>query len=157
MPKVIIADTSCLVLLEKIDELNILQKLFQTVFITDTIAKEFDSYLPEWIQKKEIEDKKYLRILETSVDPGEASAIALAVQINGKLILDDIKARRLASELSLDFTGTLGVLVEAKKSGYISSLKDTLHRIKKTNFYMSDELVNKLLMSANEPKDRKGD
>lgn len=131
MPKIIIADTSCLVLLEKIDELNILHKLYQTVFITDTIAKEFDSELPEWIQKKEIEDKKYLRILENTVDPGEASAIALATQINGALILDDVRARRLAAELSLDFTGTLGVLVEAKKSGYISSLKDILHRIKK--------------------------
>jgi len=157
MPKNIVADTSCLVLLEKIDELTILQKLFHTVWITDIIAEEFGSELPEWIQKKEIADKKYLRILETTVDPGEASAIALAVQINGILILDDMKARRLASGLSLDYTGTLGVLVEAKKSGYISSLRDILHRIKKTNFYMPDELEDKLLNSVNEPKNRNDD
>jgi len=153
MPKIIIADTSCLVLLEKIDKLNILHKLFGTVFITDIIADEFGTELPEWIQKKEIEEKKYFRILKTSVDPGEASAIALAIQLNGKLILDDIKARRLASKLSLGFTGTLGVLVEAKKSGYVSSLKDILLRIKKTNFYMSAELEEKLLNIVNEPKD----
>jgi len=150
MPKIIIADTSCLVLLEKIDKLNILHKLFGTVFITDIIADEFGTELPEWIQKKEIEEKKYFRILKTSVDPGEASAIALAIQLNGKLILDDIKARRLASKLSLGFTGTLGVLVEAKKSGYVSSLKDILLRIKKTNFYMSAELEKKLLNIVNE-------
>lgn len=152
MPEIIIADTSCLVLLEKIDELNILHKLFGTVFVTDTIADEFGSELPEWIQKKEIEDKKYFRILKTSVDPGEASAIALAVELNGKLILDDIKARRLASDLSIGFTGTLGILVEAKKSGYISSLENTLLRIKKTNFYMSAELEEKLLDRVNESK-----
>lgn len=152
MPEIIIADTSCLVLLEKIDKLNILHKLFGTVFVTDTVADEFGSELPEWIQKKEFEDKKYFRILKTSVDPGEASAIALAVQLNGKLILDDIKARRLASDLSIGFTGTLGILVEAKKSGYISSLENILLRIKKTNFYMSAELEEKLLNSVNESK-----
>lgn len=152
MPEIIIADTSCLVLLEKIDELKILHKLFGTVFVTNTIADEFGSELPEWIQKKEFEDKKYFRILKTSVDPGEASAIALAVQLNGKLILDDIKARRLASDLSIGFTGTLGILVEAKKSGYISSLENILLRIKKTNFYMSAELEEKLLNSVNESK-----
>lgn len=152
MPKIIIADTSCLVLLEKIDELTILHKLFGTVCVTDIIADEFGSVLPEWIQKIEIEDKKYFRILNTIVDPGEASAIALAIQLNGKLILDDIKARRLASDLSIGFTGTLGVLVEAKKSGHISSLENTLLRIKKTNFYMSAELEEKLLNSVNESK-----
>lgn len=152
MPEIIIADTSCLVLLEKIDKLNILHKFFGTVFVTDTVADEFGSELPEWIQKKEIEDKKYFRILKTSVDSGEASAIALAVQLNGKLILDDIKARRLASDLSIGFTGTLGILVEAKKSGYISSLENILLRIKKTNFYMSAELEEKLLNSVNESK-----
>jgi len=153
MPRNIIADTSCLVLLEKIDELKLLQKLFNTVCITDTIAAEFGSELPVWIQKKEIEDKKYQRILETSVDSGEASAIALAVQMNGELILDDMKARRLASELAIDFTGTLGVLVEAKKSGYLSSLQKVLFRIKKTNFYMSNELEEKLLYSVGELND----
>lgn len=152
MPKIIIADTSCLVLLEKIDKLNILHKFFGTVFVADTVADEFGSELPEWIQKKEIEDKKYFRILKTSVDSGEASAIALAVQLNGKLILDDIKARRLASDLSIGFAGTLGILVEAKKSGYISSLENILLRIKKTNFYMSAELEEKLLNSVNESK-----
>jgi len=153
MPKNIITDTSCLVLLEKIDELNILQKLFNTICITDIIAEEFGSELPVWIQKKEVKDKKYQQILETTVDPGETSAIALALQIHGKLILDDMKARRLASELSIDFTGTLGVLVEAKKSGYISLLRDVLYRIKKTNFYMSNKLEEKLLNSVGELND----
>jgi len=36
---------------------EILHKLFGTVFVTDIIADEFGSELPEWIQKKEIVDK----------------------------------------------------------------------------------------------------
>lgn len=38
---VVIADTSCLILLDKIDELDILNALFEEVYITETIAKEF--------------------------------------------------------------------------------------------------------------------
>ncbi|MTI88146.1 MAG: DUF3368 domain-containing protein [Balneolaceae bacterium] len=150
MPKNIVVDTSCLVVLEKIDALDVLQKLYEKVFITDTIAEEFGSPLPEWIQKKEIENKKYQRLLQTSVDPGEASAIALVLEIGGLLIVDDIKARRIAEELSLDFTGTLGVLVEAKQNGHLNSFKEVLKRVKRTNFYLSEELERNLLNRVRE-------
>lgn len=50
------------------------------------------------------------------VDAGEASAIALALEMElPLLILDDLKGRKLASSLNLRYTGTLGVLVTAKQ------------------------------------------
>jgi predicted nucleic acid-binding protein len=42
---VVIADTSCLILLDKIDELDILNALFEEVYITEAIAKEFGNKL----------------------------------------------------------------------------------------------------------------
>lgn len=145
MSKNIIADTSCFVLLEKIDELEVLQKVFKHIIITPTVASEFGSNLPRWTEVREIKDKKYQKLLNRSVDPGEASAIALGVEIGGLLILDDLKARRLALDLDLDVTGTLGILVDATQSGYINSFKDTLNLIKQTNFYIFEELERKLL------------
>ena len=150
MPKNIIVDTSCLVLLEKIDELDVLQKLFSNIVITPVVAGEFGSDLPKFIEVKEAEDKKYQNLLEMSVDPGEASAIALALELGGLVILDDRKARKLALELKLDFTGTLGILVGAARSGYISSFEEILKRIKQTNFHLSEELEHKLLDLLNE-------
>lgn len=141
----IIVDTSCLVLLEKIEKLDILKKLFGTVIVTPTIEDEYDLVLPEWINIREIKNKEYKKILQTSVDCGEASAIALATETGGLLILDDNKARKLALELGLDYTGTLGVLVDAKQSGYIKSFRKVLERIKKTNFYLSEDLEKALL------------
>lgn len=57
-------------------------------------------------------------MLQATLDPGEASAIALGSELQGLLIVDDLKARKMASELQLDYTGTLGVLVEAKQKRY---------------------------------------
>lgn len=150
MPENIIADTSCLVLLEKIDEFDILQKLYKQVTITPAVADEFGNDLPNWIQLQKPEDLKYQKLLETNVDPGEASAIALAIEIGGLLILDDRRARKLALGLKLDITGTLGILIEAAKSDYISSFEHVLNRIKQTNFYITEELERKLLEMANE-------
>lgn len=150
MPKNIIADTSCLVLLENINELDILHKLFGTIFVTPTIADEFGADLPDWIKVKKIQNKKYQTLLEATVDPGEASAIALADEIEGLVILDDLKARRLASKLSLDYTGTLGILVDAKQCGYIDSFRDLIRRIKETNFYLNETLESKLLDMTDE-------
>ena len=50
MPNVIISDTSCLIILSKIDKLFILNKLFGNVIITPEIAKEFGDKLPNWIK-----------------------------------------------------------------------------------------------------------
>ena len=150
MHKNIIADTSCLVLLEKIDKLDILRKLYGNITITPVIANEFGSELPNWMEVRKTEDQKYQHLLETNIDPGEASGIALAVEIGGLLILDDKKARTLAQELKLDVTGTLGVLVGATRNNHISSFDQVLKRIKQTNFHLSEDLEQKLLTLVNE-------
>ncbi|HSW53924.1 MAG TPA: DUF3368 domain-containing protein [Ignavibacteriaceae bacterium] len=151
MQKTIIADSSCLVLLEKIEELELLRKLFGTVIITSLIAEEFGNPLPEWISINNPENKNYQKILELTVDSGEASAIALAVEHSDcLLILDDQKARRLAAELNLKYTGTIALLVEAKSKGYITSVRPIINKIRKTNFHLTPELEKKILKSAGE-------
>ena len=151
MLKTIIADSSCLILLDKIKELELLKMLFGKVIITSIIAEEFGVPLPEWILIKDAENKNYQNILELSVDKGEASAIALAVeQLDCLLILDDQKARKLAAELKLKYTGTVALLVEAKLKGYITSVQPIINKIRKTNFRLTPELEKKILSSAGE-------
>ncbi|MEM9687375.1 MAG: hypothetical protein AAF934_10715 [Bacteroidota bacterium] len=59
-----ISDTSCLIILSKIDELELLKRMGNTVYITATIKKEFGKELPEWILVKSPSDKHYQEILE---------------------------------------------------------------------------------------------
>lgn len=85
------------------------------------------------------------------VDKGEASAIALALEITDSvLILDDWKARQLAEQLGLLVSGTLGVIIGAKNAGLIPSIKPYLEKIKETNFRISEELEQVALKSADE-------
>lgn len=150
MPKNIITDASCLILLEKIGELEILKKLFGSIIVSPTVAEEYGLPLKDWIKVKQVKNQQYHLLLKTSVDPGEASIIALAVDIGGLLVLDDHKARELALQLKLDYTGSLGILVDAKQEGYIKSLKKVLNKIKQTDFYITEELEMKLLEMAGE-------
>jgi predicted nucleic acid-binding protein len=52
------------------------------------------------------------------IGPGEAEAIALAIEAGAaRIVLDDKKARRIARELGVTVTGTVGVLLRAKQRG----------------------------------------
>ena len=90
MPKTIISDTSCFIILSKIGELELLKKVYGQIITTAEIAIEYGEELPEWIEVKNVEDKYRQQILEMQVDRGEASAITLAIEIpESTLILDD--------------------------------------------------------------------
>lgn len=150
-PKVVIADASCLILLSKIGELELLHLLYDYVYITSEIQLEFGETLPDWIILEIVKDQKYQTFLETRLDVGEASAMALAVEIsNSLLILDDLKARKLAKQLNLVFTGTLGVISKAKEEKHIDQIKPILNKILQTNFRLSEEVISYLLLRYEE-------
>ena len=151
MQKTIISDTSCLILLDKIGELDLLHKLFQTVSITPEIAKEYDTSLPEWLVVESPSNKTYQLILEASLDKGESSAIALALEkTDPLLIIDDLKGRKFAVKLGLKITGTLGILIIAKRQNLITSVKPALEKVKKTDFRFSKNLEKTFLRLADE-------
>ncbi len=151
MHKTIISDTSCLILLDKIAELQILNKLFGTIITTTEVAAEFGQALPAWVEIKDPGNKNYQSIIEVSVDKGEASAIALAIELNDcLLIIDDLKGRKLAQQLGLTVTGTLGVIIDAKLAGIIDSVKPVLSKIKSTNCRITEQLELLVLKKAGE-------
>jgi predicted nucleic acid-binding protein len=82
---------------------------------------------------------------------GEASAIALALELDDcTIILDDHKARRLADRLGLNVTGTLGVIIKAKRMGVIGSIRPLLDAIRNTDFRLSEGLEAEALREAGE-------
>ena len=145
MPRIIIADTSCLILLQKIGELDILKKVFGKVFVTSTVSSEFGKDLPEWIERKEPRNSLQ-QPLDVFLDAGEASAIALALEEDSPLlVIDELKGRKIARELKIDYTGTLGVIGAAKTKGEIASVKPIIDKIRNTNFRVSEILLKKIL------------
>lgn len=151
MPAIIVSDTSCLILLHKIAELHLLHKLFGEVTITEIVADEFGTALPAWITVENPVYKKNQLVLEASLDKGEASSIALALEKEDcLLIIDDLKGRKLAKRFRLTITGTLGVLAQAKRQKHISLVKPLLDKIKNTDFRLSEQLILELLKQVGE-------
>ena len=50
LPKIVISDASCLINLEKIGELNLLEEVFGKIIVTKEIATEFGNQLPDFIE-----------------------------------------------------------------------------------------------------------
>ena len=151
MQKTIVSDTSCLILLDKIKQLDLLKALFGKITVTQLVADEFGKKLPDFIQIENPQNLTYQKILESFVDIGEASVLALAIEKKEcLLIIDDNKGRREAKQLDLTFTGTIGILIIAREKGLIKSLSEILEKIKKTDFRISESIINDAKRRCNE-------
>jgi predicted nucleic acid-binding protein len=151
MHKTIISDTSCFIILTNIGELELLNKIYGLIVTTVDIATEYGEVLPDWVKIETVKDMYRQQLLEMQIDKGESSAIALALETPGStIVLDDYKARKIADQLGLNVTGTIGVIIKAKLKGIIPSIKPLLEKIKKTDFRLSAEIELLALKEAKE-------
>ncbi len=141
-----------------------MEKLYQKVYITDCVFLECTEgeFQDQGIENeiKRIREAAFLEIcpqvnteiylaFSKLVDEGEASAIALALEIKGGLLLlDDREARELAEIYKLRYVGTIGILLRAREIGLIDEpLPGLLDNLKSTGFYLSSKLENRILRS----------
>ena len=66
------------------------------------------------------------------------------------VIIDDANAKKHAKYLKLPVTGTLGVLIKAKRQGYINELKPIIQEMIDKNIYISEKLMKLCLEQVNE-------
>lgn len=150
MHKTIVTDTSSLLLLNKIGQLYLLNQLFGTKTITNTILKEFQEKLPDFFEIEDSKDIKYKQILEVFLDKCEASAIVLTMEKeNCLLIIDELKGRRETRFLNINFTQTLGLFIPAKEKGLINSESEIIDKIIKTDFRISSALIKETKRQSN--------
>ncbi|OOQ58835.1 DUF3368 domain-containing protein [Mucilaginibacter pedocola] len=148
---VVITDTSCFIILEKLQALHLLPQLFGNIITTPEIAAEYGNPLPDWVNIQTVTNTELQQQLAQQVDPGEASAIALAAEIDcDYLLTDDKDARKLAAKRGIAIKGSGGVLLLAKELGAIPLLKPYLEKMQQTNFRISSQLIEALLRDAGE-------
>jgi predicted nucleic acid-binding protein len=149
--RTIISDSSCIISLYNAKALDLLQQVFKEIIITPTIAAEVQISLPDWItivHNTGLIPGSFQGIV---LDAGEASAISLALELQDTiLIVDDLKARRVAELLSIDFMGTLGVAVEAKRRGILDSIRPLIERLRQAGLRFSSDVERQALIEANE-------
>jgi uncharacterized protein len=89
--------------------------------------------------------------LAADLGRGEAGVLALALESTHPLvILDDAVGRRAAVLLGLPLTGTLGLLVDAKKKGLIPAVLPALDELDRLRFRLSSATRLAVLKLAGE-------
>lgn len=149
MKETVVSDSTCLIGLERVGELNILPALFDSVMIPPEVEREFGGKFA-WLRVENLTNNLLVAALEMIVDAGEAEAIALASEKNCLLISDDKQARTAAKRLGVTVIGTVGVLIHAKQNDIITEIKPILDALDKNNFFISRALREEALKIAGE-------
>ncbi len=148
----ILVDSSTLIALAKIGELDILREIFGKVAITIVIrgevlrgnypeTKVLKAAMDEWVEVINYEgDASELR--KFGLGLGEASLL-LAARREDRLVLDEPNARRFAESKGLRFTGLIGLLVAAVKTKRLEREKavDVLKKLARSDFRLSSDLL----------------
>jgi predicted nucleic acid-binding protein len=84
--------------------------------------------------------------LITALGPGETEVLALALESSDAIVLlDDALARQVASTLAIRFRGTLGLLLDAKQAGLISSVAPLLDQLQELGFRLNSHTRDLIL------------
>ncbi len=76
------------------------------------------------------------------LDAGEEATLALALTSGAVAVLDDGDGRRAARALGIPLVGTVGLVLEGKRHGVVTSAADTLRELRAVNLFLpSDALL----------------
>lgn len=158
----VVSNSSPLIHLAKIREIEILKVFYQRILIPESVYHECvtegknreDALLirqADWIEVRSVRDERLVRALQQEIDRGEAKTIVLALEVGADLVLlDDYEARQKARLYNLRITGTLGVPLRAKHQGKLASLKGAMEKLKEAGFRIGGDLEQKILREARE-------
>lgn len=159
----VISDTSCLSALIQTKQLYLLKDLYQSITLPTLVFEELSALADFGVDISVLQENTWLNVLTPSnnvlvkelmidLHPGEAQAIALAIELNADLlILDDYEARKTATDLGLHITGLGGILLEAKRYGLLKDVRPLLDEIiHSAGFYLGKKVYDKILQLAGE-------
>lgn len=161
----VVSDTSPILALSAIGQLDLLEAQFGEVLIPEAVqaelktetdfrgAKNIRQVLKEgWLRVQAVENTHLAQALAMELDYGEAEAIALALETQSQIILlDEHEGRTKARALGLQPIGVLGILLRAKKEGKIDSLRTIIESLQsEVGFFVADDLVQNMLKQAGE-------
>lgn len=157
--RIVVADSGPLIALGRLDALSLLPALFSEIQVTVTVLAEC-AVRPEFVDAQRIGlavQAGWLTPCPDCVDgpsgrldPGEASAIARALEIDAGLLLDDRAAVVYARALGLKVLGTLGVLVLAKRRGLVERVAPLVLELQAGGHSLGATAVQAALQAAGE-------
>lgn len=159
---IVVADTSVLLNLCRIGQVEMLARLFHEVVIPLEVAAEFDRLarqaarfqglaLPGWVRQQQASAIS-AAVRAANLDPGETAALALALEIRADaLLVDERRGHQAAVQLGIKTIGVLGILLQAKSSGFIPQLRPLLDALERdAQFWIAPTIRQRVLQLAGE-------
>ncbi len=163
---VAIADASPLIYLSAIDRFPLLRVFFERVLIPPAVWMEVveqgegkpgatevvEASEAGWIRRVDAPDRSKVRAFQERLELGETEALAVALERpEAVLLIDEHAGRSIADGLDLRFTGTIGLLLQAKDENCIPSIEGDLDRLRSdAGFWITDTLYERVLQTAGE-------
>lgn len=162
----VISDTTVLIALSCLGELDLLKRLWGKVLIPEMVYQEVlrggtssaggrevkKAIDAGWVVVQKAKLQKEVAFLKGVLEPGEAEVLVLGNEVGGGLLLiDEKKARRIAFQSGFEVLGVLGILLLAVTKGIIdrNRVPGMLTTLQEKNFRLSDELIQKVLRTIN--------
>lgn len=155
--RLVVSNTTPLIVLAGIGLLDTLGSLYGEIWIPEAVLREYQAgTMPG---DPEIGQLSWIHVHPISRNPrvadglgaGETEALSLVLASTDALvILDDLLARRQAKALGLLMTGSLGILLEARRRGLIERIAPILDQMVMQGIYISPELRTQVLRDADE-------
>ncbi len=156
----IVANAGPLIALGRVGELNLLPLLYQDIIVPPGVYQEVtrNTTLPSaleilqasWVKIEQIVNTTEVQRLRYWLDVGESEAIVLAQTKILPLLIDEQRGRSIAFALNIVHTGTVGVLLAAKREGYIKEVTPFLHKLQSVGVYLSPHLCETVRHMAGE-------
>ena len=162
---IVVSNTSPLTNLAAIGQFDLLRRLYPDVNIADGVWNELNAMKNRWPGSKEVAAARWIKrysvrnqllvnALRRDIDRGEAERIVLAIELEADLVLlDEKEGRHAAQRLGLKMVGVVGILLEAKKKGFVDSVRPHLDALRQVaGFYLQESLYRYVLNLAEEVK-----
>jgi predicted nucleic acid-binding protein len=161
----VVSNTSPIANLAFINRLDLLRDQFDRLWIPEAVRAELD-HIPDpaakvaieqasqagWMKSRPIENLPLAAVLGNELDRGEAEAIALSIEMKADLLLiDEREGRIVARQAGLRVRGVLGILLRAKATGKIPSIRTEIEALRnRAGFFVAPRLEAEILRSAGE-------
>jgi len=134
-------------------DLSILKSLYKDVFVPFEVCSEILQGGSSSFAVNEFQDAAWLSkqparqsispFLRQTLDIGEASVVQLALHKNiSTVCIDEAVGRRVARLNGLKLTGSIGILIRAKKEGFPIVIRDAIQRMKDHGIWLSEGVVS---------------
>ncbi|GAK57320.1 hypothetical protein U27_04285 [Candidatus Vecturithrix granuli] len=155
----VICNTTPFIALAAVNEIRLLQQIYTSVIVPEAVVEELK--VGGAIQTPNLTELEWIRIVPNvttvedrllfQLDYGERHVILNALQLKADLVLiDDRVARNIAEYLGIQVKGTLGVLIEAKRQGFIGSFRQIAFAMQAQGIRFSSRLIEELAKAINE-------